>query len=193
MKGYLSTRHFSCWRTSHSLDAEIPLQSGELLLSGMCQLLTRSRARYTAVGEAHWGSGMSTTICLTLSQWEIPLKSRGFLHVLKGFTGLGPVEGRMDCWSIRWDWTKNLAPLLLPDPEGCLWFTSDRSELGHGKEGNPADQLAISFLVGCCCEKGDLATEVLAVGFLCVCMFFWSNYSNSGNSRDGTGSLLMVV
>lgn len=99
------------------------MHSGELLPGGMCQLLTRSRARYTAIGEACWGGGMNATICLALSQWEIPLKSRGVLHVLKGFTGLGPMEGRMDCWSIKWDWTKNLAPLLLPNPEGCLWFT----------------------------------------------------------------------
>lgn len=159
----------------------------------MCQLLTRSRARYTAIGEARWGGGMNATICLALSQWEIPLKSRGFLHVLKGFTGLGPTEGRTDCWSIRWDWTKNLAPLLLPNPEGCLWFTSDRSELGHWKEGNSADQLAISSLVGCCCEKSDFLLSHLGACcrvFVCVYFFFWSNYPNWGNSRDGTGSLL---
>lgn len=156
-----SNRDFSSWRVSHCLDAEITLQSGELLPGGMCQLLTGSRARYTAIGEARWGSGMNATICLALSQWEIPLKSREVLHVLKGFTGLGPTKGRTDWWSIRWDWTKNLASLLLPNPKGWFWFTSDRSELGHWEEGNSADQLAVSSLVGRCCEKNDFFLQPL--------------------------------
>lgn len=160
----------------------------------MCQLLTRSRARYTAIGEASWSSGMNATICLALSQWEIPLKSRGFLHVLKGFTGLGPTEGRTDCWSIKWDWTKNLAPFLLPNPEGCLWFISGSRELGHWKEGSSADQVAISSLVGCCHQMTFSYGHLGAPCRVFVhCIFFFPNYPNAGSSRDGTRSLIIVA
>lgn len=83
---YLTVRFLLCWRISLE---RCWMQESLFSVEHCCWVECVSCSPGPGQAGELGGSAVNAAICSALSQWEIPLKSRRFLHVLKGFAGLG--------------------------------------------------------------------------------------------------------